>query len=262
VSTDPVEALLYVPEALSERRAVAVGYVIEEAWEARLHAMLAAPWPCPEATTASELWSTVTAELHERGLAVGRYSSGRFSDGDPSLARAAWCAVRHGRPDAVVETGVARGVTTRFILEALERNGSGHLWSIDLPDLFEAGGRDETAAAVPVGRRARWTYVRGSSRRRLPSLLGEVGPVGVFVHDSLHTARNMRFEMDQVWNVLTPGGVMLVDDVSNQSFREFVAASRCDSMVCRSGDGLPTATCPSDLCWAFGVAHRAPVAVT
>jgi hypothetical protein len=27
-------------------------------------------------------------------------------------------------------------------------------------------------------------------------------------------------------------------------------------MVCRSGDGMAGATCPSDLCWAFGVAIK------
>ena len=39
----------------------------------------------------------------------------------------------------VVETGVAHGVTSRFILEALERNGRGFLWSIDLPPLEKVG---------------------------------------------------------------------------------------------------------------------------
>jgi hypothetical protein len=39
----------------------------------------------------------------------------------------------HLRPDTVVETGVAHGVTSRVIREGLERNRSGHLWSVDLP---------------------------------------------------------------------------------------------------------------------------------
>jgi hypothetical protein len=257
--SDPIEVALYLPEAVSERHASRVGYVIEEAWEARLHAMLGVPWPCPERATAEELWHEVETELRTQGLAVGRYSyGGQFSDGDPSLAAAVWCAVRHLRPGAVVETGVARGVTSRFVLEALDRNGAGHLWSIDLPHLFDAGVHADTGAAVPAACRDRWTYVHGSSRRRLRALLAELGPVGVFVHDSLHTARNMRFEMDEVWKVLAPGGVMIVDDVYNQSFREFTAEAGCQSMVCRAGDGDPAATCPSDLCWAFGVAHRTP----
>jgi hypothetical protein len=148
-------------------------------------------------------------------------------------------------------------VRSRVVLDALERNGRGHLWSVDLPHPFEPGIRDLIGAAVPQGSRKRWDYVEGSSRRRLPGLLAELGEVDVFIHDSLHTARNMRFEMDSVWKVLSPGGVMIIDDVHNQSFREFVNDSPVPvSMVCRSGDGMAEATCPSDLCWAFGLAMK------
>jgi hypothetical protein len=125
-----------------------------------------------------------------------------------------------------------------------------------LPHLFNASIHHETAAAVPAELRGRWTYVRGSSRRRLPELLASVGDVDVFVHDSLHTARNMQFEMDHIWTVLREDGVMIVDDVLNQSFREFAESHRCESMVCRSGDGLANASCPSDLCWAFGIISK------
>jgi hypothetical protein len=37
---------------------------------------------------------------------------------------------------ALVETGVAHGITSRFVLEALQRNGGGRLWSIDVPPLL------------------------------------------------------------------------------------------------------------------------------
>jgi len=33
----------------------------------------------------------------------------------------------------VIETGVARGMTSRVILEAMTVNNSGHLWRVDLP---------------------------------------------------------------------------------------------------------------------------------
>jgi cephalosporin hydroxylase len=45
--------------------------------------------------------------------------------------------VLHSRPDVVIETGVAHGVTSRIVQEALNRNGSGHLWSVDLPFPFD-----------------------------------------------------------------------------------------------------------------------------
>ncbi len=53
----------------------------------------------------------------------------------------------HLRPKKVVETGVAHGVTSRFILEALKRSGDGYLWSIDLLPL-ERVWRKQVGAAV------------------------------------------------------------------------------------------------------------------
>ncbi len=236
---DPVETLLYLPEELARRREYQVDHEVDPAWEEHLHGLLGAPWPCPEAARAGELWATVAAELRERGLAFGRHTYGGYSDADESLARAVRCVVLHRRAEVVVETGVARGVTSRYVLEALEQNGRGHLWSIDLPHPFQPGLHQQTAAAVPARHRPSWSYVRGSSRRRLPGLVRELGRVDVFVHDSLHTARNTRFEMDRIGRVLAPGGVMFIDDIStHQGFALWVrATSGISALVCPSADG-------------------------
>jgi len=44
--------------------------------------------------------------------------------------------IRDTRPSIVVETGVASGVSTAYILQALEDNRKGKLYSIDLPNQF------------------------------------------------------------------------------------------------------------------------------
>jgi len=41
--------------------------------------------------------------------------------------------IRIQKPNVVIETGVHRGVSTSFILQALEDNNKGNLYSIDLP---------------------------------------------------------------------------------------------------------------------------------
>jgi predicted O-methyltransferase YrrM len=137
------------------------------------------------------------------------------------LARTAWAIVRHLRPQRVVETGVARGVTTSVLLQAMERNGYGALWSIDLPDLRLAW-RGQVSAAVLPESRARWTYVRGSSRRFLPAVLADLGRIQLFLHDGLHTHGNMLFEFGAAWRHLAPGGLILADDIdSNGAFGHF-----------------------------------------
>jgi predicted O-methyltransferase YrrM len=172
------------------------------------------------------LWSTVVATLRAQGMAVGPFSFYEWNDGDAGFVRAIWCLIRHLRPANVVETGVAHGMTSRFILEALETIGAGKLWSIDLPPLNPMT-RQEVGVAVrqtgvPVDR---WTYIAGTSRRRLPALLSRLGRIDLFIHDSLHSNRNVMFELEYAWRYLSAGGVMVVDDIdANHAFDTFTKA--------------------------------------
>jgi len=228
VAHDPYEARERVLERLDEwkeRRRKPSQPPIVGGWEEQFHKFLGEPWPCPAHDEFSGLYQEVMASLTIRGLPVGRGAYGGWDDGDAALARTAWCATLHTQPEHVIETGVARGVTSRVVLEAFERNGFGHLWSIDIPPLIETDLRTETALAVPAGLRRRWRYLAGSSRRRLPGLVSILGTVDLFVHDSMHTTRNVGFELAQVWPALRDGGVVVVDDVErNSAFAAFGAA--------------------------------------
>jgi hypothetical protein len=191
-------------------------------WRSALHEALGLPWPCPGTESFGQIWDRLIAELTASGARTGLASYGGWNDGDRAFAEAIWCIVTHMRPLTVVETGVAHGLTSRVILEGLERNGNGHLWSVDLPAVDSALHR-EVGMAVPGALRSRWTYVQGSSRERLPHLFTNLREFDLFVHDSLHTGRNMRFELEAAWAVLRPGGVVVVDDIDhNPGFRPFV----------------------------------------
>jgi hypothetical protein len=112
-------------------------------------------------------------------------------------------------------------VTSRIILEALHTNGGGHLWSIDYPPLDPTW---HPQIGIAVGNRFsdQWTYIKGSSRRRLPGLLSSIGPIDLFVHDSLHSTNNVRFELERAWSALDSKGAVVVDDIdSNRGFQLF-----------------------------------------
>ncbi len=155
-----------------------------------------------------------------------------------------YALVRVMQPDLVVETGVCDGFSTRFLLLALERNGRGTLHSIDLPnqdvDLDQGGSRQrdvmaagrETGWLVPVSLRSRWRLHLGDAQVFLPELLPTLGPIDVFIHDSLHTYEHMLFEYRTAWPHLRGGGVLLSDDTDwNQAFPEFAASVRCAPLM-------------------------------
>jgi predicted O-methyltransferase YrrM len=158
---------------------------------------------------------------------------------DSLFARCCYLACRLLEPAVVVETGVAYGVSSAFVLKALEENGRGTLHSVDLPPLRRDADRF-WGIAVPEALRGRWKLHRGSSRRVLPELLAGSGDVDLFVHDSLHTYRNMRREFEKIWPRLRTGGVILADDVErNRAFGGLQQKSPALWRVVRDREGRP-----------------------
>ena len=65
----------------------------------------------------------------------------------------------------------------------------------------------------------------------MPALLRNIGPIDLFLHDSLHTYDTMRAEFAAAWPALRPGGVLISDDIEgNRAFGE-LARRRDVSMV-------------------------------
>jgi predicted O-methyltransferase YrrM len=192
------------------------------------------------------------AELRETGLREHLLERGRehkaaversgeqFSLGAIGYAEGTYlyAIVRTLQPQVAVETGVANGFSTAFLLQALHANGEGHLHSIDLPRevgrAYEAGTfyEGEGRAGIPPGSepgwlipgelRDRWTLVLGRSQEELPPLLERLGMIDFFMHDSEHSFDCMWFEFTAAWPRLRDGGVLVSDDVnSTEAFGRF-----------------------------------------
>ena len=121
------------------------------------------------------------------------------------------------KPAAVVETGVASGVSSAYILSALEENNHGELHSIDLPS---RGG--ESGWLVPDYLRYRWQLIVGRSSDKLPTLLEKLGTIDIFLHDSDHSYQNMFWEYETAWDHLKTGGILLSHNIDvNNAFSNF-----------------------------------------
>jgi len=137
------------------------------------------------------------------------------------VGHAAYVICRALRPDTVVETGVAYGSMSTYLLTALNANSHGVLHSIDLPSILDRDARF-VGRFVPESLRERWSLHLGASRRVLPKVLRTVRPVGVFVHDSLHTKRNMSREFAAITPHMASRAAVLSDDAHwNRAFEEW-----------------------------------------
>ena len=238
IASDPVEAWFRFHEqyaASKERPPTPDSYEVQPDWESVLGHLLG--FSDDEGVTKEfwSLWAQVLGELEAKGIQAGPSGFKGWNDGDPGFVRAIWRLVRHLKPAKVVETGVGHGVTSRFILEGLRRDGEGQLWSIDRQPI-EREWQEQVGLAVDERLRDRWSYIRGSSRQRLPGLLAKLAQIDLFVHDSLHSERNVRFELDRAWPHLRAGGAIVVDDIDvNRGFLSFTQSfSNHHAFVCEA----------------------------
>lgn len=140
-----------------------------------------------------------------------------------SLAGILYAIIRSLAPEVVLETGVASGVSSAYILRALEKNRKGKLFSIDLPsERWPVPEGEQPGWLIPEELKQRWTLRLGRSSEILPDILEQLKSVDIFLHDSEHSYENMKWEYQIVWPYLNCGGLLLSHDIdANEAFPEF-----------------------------------------
>lgn len=168
-----------------------------------------------------------------------KYGSRRFSywgvGATPGAVLYALC--RQLRPGAVVETGVASGFSSAYILCSLEENRHGRLYSIDLP-----WHEHQSGWVIPEYLRHRWQLLEGRSADKMPGLLEKLGTIDIFFHDSDHSYQNMLREFQTAWAHLRVGGVLLAHNIDyNDAFADFCRSVRQRGQVLGGLGGIARA---------------------
>lgn len=140
--------------------------------------------------------------------------------------------IRSKKPECIIETGVLHGLTTEFLLSALQKNEFGNLISIDMPSYyglppanndgfnFTLLPNKEPGWIVNKKYHKRWKLYLGKSIEVLPKIFPL--KMDMFIHDSEHTYETMLFELNFAWKYLENGGILICDNINaNTSFFDF-----------------------------------------
>ena len=137
--------------------------------------------------------------------------------------------VRKFKPDVVVETGVAAGWSSLHILEALEKNKSGKLYSSDFP-YFRLKNPEQYVGCLveDSALKERWYLDLRGDEFALPhiSSLLEEKKINLFHYDSDKSFSGREFAFSTIKKKLAPDGIIVFDDIQdNLHFRDLVQGS-------------------------------------
>jgi predicted O-methyltransferase YrrM len=156
-------------------------------------------------------------ELERRVADAGPLPYPSYFAADNSTTSVLYTLTRYRKPQHIVETGVANGFTSYFLLAALRNNGLGVLHSIDIGD--------DVGAVVSSEEREGWDLHVAHPRRvddKLRALCASVAEIDLFFHDSDHRYGWQLFEFREALAHLAPGGILGSDDVdSSFAFIDF-----------------------------------------
>lgn len=146
--------------------------------------------------------------------------------------------IRETKPEIIIETGVLHGLTTSWILQALNDNKCGKLISIDLPrrdwDLYmgprafgpgaeleqEELGNQTPGWIIPKNLKNNWELFLGPSEIEMEKICNDIEKVDLFIHDSDHSYKTMKFECDFIANKYQDANIVIDDfNLNNYTFQ-------------------------------------------
>lgn len=161
-----------------------------------------------------------------------------------SILESIYIIVRLLKPNLVVETGVGViGMSSTYLLAALEDNNYGHLYSIDPDKIYSLYGY-HVGSGIPEDLRKRHTLVNDYSQNSLEPLLKRIGQIDVFLHDGDHRFKTKLFEYETAYKYLKSGGVIMSDDTWDSAFDLFVSKYKNEGYSVKYGkDDFFSFTC-------------------
>ncbi len=136
--------------------------------------------------------------------------------------------VRRLKPNVVIESGVSAGISTRSILEALEKNKKGDLYSSDLQLYLD---KKDIGILVTKELRHRWKLFDKGDEINLPIILKQINEIDIVYYDSGKSYSGKKIFFDKILSNFTPN-VIIVDDIDRDYwFRDFTKKNSYDYIV-------------------------------
>ena len=134
--------------------------------------------------------------------------------------------VRKLTPKVVVESGVAAGFSSYSILKALEKNGSGSLYSSDFPYFRIPSPEKYIGILVPESLKLKWHLFIEGDKKNFPMILQDIDHIDILHYDSDKSYSGRSFALKAFRKVIDSKTILIFDDIQNNShFYDLVKAT-------------------------------------
>lgn len=148
---------------------------------------------------------------------------------DPACGALLQKSVAAVRPGVAVEVGLAYGISTLYMLEALALSGARKLIGMDpaqFDNFWRGGGLHNV---IRAGHENLYEFHENSSQQVLPALVARGERIGLGFIDGWHTFDHVLVDFFYIDQMLEIGGIVVFDDVGYPAIRrlcEFVITNR------------------------------------
>lgn len=188
---------------------------------------------------------TDMSRYHKETCSILRASQGVH----PEEAAVLYGLVRSLKPQLILETGTFEGYSTAEIARALQKNGTGHLESVDIAD--------KTGFRVPDNLQQFVTFRRSMPSLAMTTVLAQQKvSVELFFHDSAHTYCNALDELIAFAPFFSSGCVIVCHDAKmdfmpdfgvGRAVREFAQAMGLECAVLDTTCGMALMRWPQSI---------------
>ena len=142
-----------------------------------------------------------------------------YSGGGGGNIFALYYIVRYFKPNVVIESGVSAGNSSSTIIQALEKNNRGNLYSSDLATHLE---KKDIGVLIPNYLKFRWKLFEKGDNVNLPKILDQVNNIDIVYYDSEKSYQGKKNFMETIFKKFNPK-ILIIDDIDRDYwFKDFV----------------------------------------
>ena len=132
------------------------------------------------------------------------------------------------KPNIVLETGVAAGLSSRCILEALKKNEKGKLYSSDFPYFRLKNPEKYIGIMVPEKLKKNWHLEILGDDKNIKKFKLKINYADIILYDSDKRYSGKVKFFEAVKSLLRSNTIIVIDDLHNDSFfLEYVKKNKC-----------------------------------